>query len=225
MKENMDKFLDQPLQHQLKKIFTELMHPVKVVFFSTNKNCAYCEQIEGLLSEVAELSDKLTFVSKDIAEDEELARLYGVNEAPVFVLLGDDNGKELDYQIRFYGMPGGHEFTSLINDLMLVSRRDSGLQPETRKFLKGLTSPVHLQVFVTPTCPYCPQAVVLAHQMAIESDKITADMVEALEFPEWANEFNVSGVPQTTINMGAGTVIGGVPEDSLVEQIKEALAV
>jgi hypothetical protein len=50
-------------------------------------------------------------------------------------------------------------------------------------------------------------------------------MVEAMEFPEWANQFNVSGVPQTTINMGAGTVIGGAPEDALVAQIKEALAV
>jgi len=221
----MDKFLDQPMQEQLKKIFGELVHPVKIVLFTTKQNCVYCEQIESLLREVTELSEKLSFASHDIAENEELAHKYGVNEAPVFVLLGENKGKELDYQIRFYGMPGGHEFTSLINDLMLVSSRDSGLQPETRKFLKGLTQPVHLQVFVTPTCPYCPQAVVLAHQMAIESDKVTSDMVEALEFPEWANKFNVSGVPQTTINLGAATVIGGVPEESLVEQIKEALAV
>ncbi len=221
----MEKFLDQSLQDQLTKIFAELVHPVKVVYFSTSEKCDYCEQIEGLLSEVVSLSDKLTLLTLDINENQDLATQYELSEAPVFILTGEDQGKELDYHIRFYGMPGGHEFTSLINDLILVSRRDSGLAPETRSFLKTLQEPVHLQVFVTPTCPYCPQAVVLAHQMALESDKISADMVEAMEFPEWANQFNVSGVPQTTINMGAGTVIGGVPEDALVAQIKEALAV
>jgi len=221
----MEKLLDQSLQDELKKIFNELQHPVKVVFFSNKENCQYCDQIEGLLTEVSELSDKLSLKTYDIDENVKLASQYNVTEAPVFILLGEDQGKEMDYHIRFYGMPGGHEFTSLINDLMLVSQRDSQLEPETRDFLKTLKSPVHLQVFVTPTCPYCPQAVVLAHRMALESDKITADMVEAMEFPEWANRFNVSGVPQTTINMGAGTVIGGVPEDALVQQIKEALAV
>jgi glutaredoxin len=82
---------------------------------------------------------------------------------------------------------------------------------------------VLLQVFVTPTCPYCPQAVVLAHQMALESPMVEAEMVEAMEFPELSNQFGVSGVPQTTINSGAGTVIGAVPEDSLLVEIQEAL--
>ncbi len=221
----MEKFLDQSLQDQLVKIFGDLNHTVKLIFFSTKDDCEYCDQIEGLLSEVTALSDKLSFVTYDIDENTELTQKYGVDQAPVFIIAGNDQNKEVDYGIRFYGMPGGHEFTSLVHDLMLVSGQDSGLAPETRTFLKNLKEPVHLQVFVTPTCPYCPSAVVLAHQMAIESDKITADMVEAMEFPELASRFNVSGVPQTTINMGAGTVIGGVPESTLVEQIKEALAI
>jgi glutaredoxin len=96
--------------------------------------------------------------------------------------------------------------------------------PETRSFLADLKKPIHLQVFVTPTCPYCPQAVILAHRMALESENVYADMVEATEFPELAERFQVSGVPQTTINMGAGSVVGAYPEPQLVDEIRAALA-
>ena len=64
---------------------------------------------------------------------------------------------------------------------------------------------------------------VLAHQMAMESPYVQAEMVEAMEFPDLANQFDVSGVPQTTINMGAGTAIGAVPEEDLLEEIQRAL--
>ncbi len=65
---------------------------------------------------------------------------------------------------------------------------------------------------------------VLAHQMAMENPLITAEMVEAYEFPELSNQFGVSGVPQTTINAGVGTVVGAVPEAYLIEEIKRVLA-
>ena len=63
----------------------------------------------------------------------------------------------------------------------------------------------------------------LAHQMALESSLVEAEMVEAMEFPELSDQFNVSGVPQTTINAGAGTVVGAVPESYLVAEIQNAL--
>lgn len=65
---------------------------------------------------------------------------------------------------------------------------------------------------------------VTAYQFALESPLVEAEMVEAMEFPELANQFQVSGVPQTTINMGAGTVVGAAPEQSLMEEIRSALA-
>lgn len=63
----------------------------------------------------------------------------------------------------------------------------------------------------------------LAHQMALESPMIEAEMVEAMEFPGLADRFGVSGVPQTTINTGAGTVVGAVPEDNLLAEILSAI--
>ncbi len=59
--------------------------------------------------------------------------------------------------------------------------------------------------------------------MAIESSLVQAEGVEAMEFPDLSDRYNVSGVPQTTINEGAGTVVGAAPEDYLIEEIKRAL--
>lgn len=220
----MEKLLTVDIQNQVKEMFAEMKEPVEILFFESKKDCAYCDEIKQLLSEVAGLSAKLELRTFDFDENVAEREQYKVEQAPVFILAGKEDGKTKDFGIRFYGIPSGHEFASLINDLVLVSSRDSGLQPDTRQFLADLKKPIHLQVFVTPTCPYCTQAVILAHQMALESEKVTADMVEATEFPELAERFNVSGVPQTTINRGAGTVVGAYPESQLVAEIKAALA-
>lgn len=60
--------------------------------------------------------------------------------------------------------------------------------------------------------------------MALESQWVQAEMVEAIEFPELSTRFGVSGVPQTTINHGAGTVVGAVPEEYLVDEIRHTLS-
>jgi len=134
-----------------------------------------------------------------------------------------DGEQILDYGIRYAGIPSGHEFSSLINEIILVSGRDSNLNKETREYLSTINQPVLMQVFVTPTCPYCPRSVILAHQMALESPWIEAEMIEAMEFPELSNRHNVSGVPQTTINDGAANVVGAVPEQNLIAELKGIL--
>ncbi|MCB0155607.1 MAG: thioredoxin family protein, partial [Anaerolineae bacterium] len=115
-------------------------------------------------------------------------------------------------------------FTSVIEDILMISKGDSGLTDTTKKLLKELTQPLHLQVFVTPTCPYCPPAVRLAHQMAMESDLVQADMVEAIEFPHLSNKYQVQGVPRTVINEVAH-LEGAAPEQMLMAKIREAVGV
>jgi glutaredoxin-like protein len=176
-----------------------------------------------LVQQVTAISDKLTLSVYDLEDDVEIARQYNITMAPGLVIAAQDGDQIKDFGVRLAGIPSGYEFSSLIQDLILVSSRDSGLSATTRQALKELNKPVLLQVFVTPTCPYCPQAVVLAHQMAIESPLVQAEMVEAIEFPDLANRHNVSGVPQTTINDGAGTLIGAAPEDDLMTEILNAL--
>jgi glutaredoxin-like protein len=221
----MPAMLDENVKKQISEMFATLQHPVEVLLFGSEdkERCQYCAETAQLLQEVTELSDLVSLKVYDLENDAQLATQYKVDGTPEFVLIGRDGEQLLDYGIRYKGIPAGHEFTSLVNDLILVSRRDSNLSEETRQFLRDLKEPVHLQVFVTPTCPYCPRAVVMAHQMALESPMVEAVMVEAMEFPDLAARFNVSGVPQTTINMGAGTVVGAVPENHLINEIRAAL--
>jgi glutaredoxin-like protein len=217
--------LDENVKKQVREVFAGLKsHLAVLLFVSEEKSrCQYCSETRQMLSEITGLSDLIDLQVYDLEKDHELASQYKIDGVPEFVLVGREGDQIVDYGIRFKGIPAGHEFTSLVNDLLIVSQRDSNLNAETRKFLQELQEPVHLQVFVTPTCPYCPRAVVLAHQMALESPMVEAEMVEAMEFPELADRFDVSGVPQTTINWGAGTVVGAVPEKHLIDEIRAAL--
>jgi glutaredoxin-like protein len=214
--------LDEEIRGQVREVFEQLHHDVAVLYFGKQNDCETCDDTLQLLQEVTGLSDKLSLAVYDVDTDAEVARQYHVDKTPGIVLAAKDGDTITDYGVRYAGIPAGHEFSSLIHDLVLVSGRDSGLSQESRDLLKGIEQPVHMQVFVTPTCPYCPRAVVLAHQMAMESPYIQAEMVEAIEFPELSERFGVSGVPQTTINEGAGTVIGAVPESHLLAEILRA---
>lgn len=215
--------LDDTIRKQVNDVFAGLKEPVDIIFFSKKENCQYCSEIDQLLTEVSALSEKISLQKYDIDEAAPLAEQLHVEEAPTFVLAGKNEHSSEDFGIRFVGAPFGHEFTSLINDILLVSGRESGLNEKTKHALKELTQPVKLQVFITPTCPYCPRAVVLAHQMAMESPYVQAEMVEAMEFPELADRYGVSGVPHTTINDGAGTLVGAAPEETLLAEIQKAL--
>ncbi len=220
----MDKILDKAVVKQIEEAFRELKEPVQILFFGSQESCEYCQEVQQLLEEVAATHELISLSSYDLHEDQAVAEQFNVDKAPGVVVAAKDGAEIADLGIQFSGIPSGHEFGTLINDILLVSKRDSGLSPKTREFLKGLEQPLLLQVFVTPTCPYCPRAVLLAHQMAMENPRlIRAEGVEATEFRELAQQFYVSGVPQTVINSGAKMVVGAVPEQNLLGQIKLAI--
>jgi len=220
----MEKVLNDQITKQIEEAFAEVQEPVQILFFGSKDNCDYCNETQQLLEEVTTLNDKLELSVYDVQENADVASQFNVTNTPGIVIAAKDNAEVTNLGIQFSGIPSGHEFSTLINDIIIVSKRESGLDEKTREFLKNLTEPLHLQVFVTPTCPYCPRAVILAHQMAMENPQmITAEGVEATEFPELASRFNVSGVPQTVINAGKGTVVGAVPEQNLLAEIMRAL--
>jgi glutaredoxin-like protein len=207
----------------LKGEFTKtLTRPVKLVVFTQTFECDYCRETRQIAEEIAELSPKISIEVHDFVAQKELAAQYGVEQIPATViLLGGDKPK--DYGIHYYGIPAGYEFTSLIQDILMVGSGETGLSDTTKQWAARLTKPVHLQVFVTPTCPYCPPAVLLAHKLAMESDLIRADMVEATEFPHLAMKYSVMGVPRTVINEDFH-IEGAVPEAMLLEKMREAVA-
>jgi len=197
----------------------KLAGPVKLVMFTQEMECAFCKETRGLVEEIGGLSDKVTVEVKDFLKDEQAARKLGIDKIPAIAVLGSG---DKDYGIRFYGIPAGYEFVSLLESLEMVAKGQSGVSAAGREKLKALTKPVDLQVFVTPTCPYCPRAVVQAFRLAMESPLVTASMVEATEFPHLANKYQVSGVPHTVIGDSGQPMIGAYPEAAALELILAA---
>ena len=220
----MEKLLNEQVVSQIRQTFEQMKEPVQILFFGSQDNCEYCTDTRQLLEEVAGIDEKVSLDFYDIKENADMAAKFNVERVPAIVIAAKNGDQVTDFGIQYSGIPAGHEFGTLINDIVLVSGRDSGLSAEAREYLKNLDKPLHLQVFVTPTCPHCPRAVLLAHQMAMENPAmIRAEGVEATEFPELANQFNVRGVPQTVINAGMGTVVGAMPEKNLLAEIMRAV--
>ncbi len=205
-------------KREVRERLAALREPVTLVYFTQllAGACRFCVDTERLLKDVTSLSDKITLETRNFVSDAEEAGRYGVDKIPATALIG-----EKDQGLRFYGMPSGYEFMTFLETLLRLSGRDSGLSEESRKALKGLDRPVHLQVFVTPTCPYCPQSAILGYSLAMESEFITCDVVEISEFPHLAQKYEVMGVPKTVINDSDG-VEGAVPEAMLVSRIMKS---
>ena len=146
-----EKILNENIVQQVREVFQKLRRPVRVLFFGSENDCEYCADTRQLMEEVVALSDQLSLSIYDLERDAETARKYRVDKAPAIVLTGMEDGQVLDYGIRFYGIPAGHEFSALIQGLVMVSDGDSGLEEGTRQYLRELTQPVNLQVFSTPT--------------------------------------------------------------------------
>lgn len=210
-------FLSDRDKNRLKEIFEEnLEDTVTLIMFTQDFECLYCRETRILLEEVSRLHPLLNLEVYDFQRDEKVAEKYGVDKIPATILIGDR-----DYGIRFYGIPAGFEFTTLIESILDVSRRKSRLKPETTAKLSSLENDVHIQVFVTPTCPYCPGMARLAYQTALESDKVKADVVEITEFPHLAYRYSVMSVPKTVLNDSI-EFVGATSEDSFIEKVVKA---
>ena len=194
-----------------------LVDPVVIKYFTQTISCQFCTETGQLLEEVADLSDLIELQVHNFVTDKEIAEEYGIQRIPATVIMGKQ-----DYGIRFYGIPSGYEFNTLIEDIVAVSQQEPGLLEETLEQLARIQEPVHMQVFVTPTCPYCPAAVRTAHAFAMASEQITADMVEAVEFPQLGNKYGVFGVPKTVINE-KWDLEGAAPESLLLAKVYEAV--
>ncbi len=194
---------------------TVQLYTQPIIVTAEERDCEACEPTRDLLAEVVALSDKLTLDVRTVSPQQRASEI-GLREIPAILLKGSNRG-----ELRFIGIPSGYEFGTLIEDLVEVSTGHHHLNPQTLKVLDSLTDPVHIQVFVTPSCPYCPQAAHLAHVMAAYSSLVTADVVEANDFPEMADRYRVYGVPKTVVNE-TQEFEGAQPEEALVALIEAA---
>src|SRR6266704_2992883 len=131
---------------EIRERLKEMVNPVKLVHFTQELNLEYGREAKELLEELAALSDKLSVEVYNFLLDKEKVAEYAVDKVPATAVR---DGK--DYGIRFYGLPAGYEFSTLLDAIVEVSKGDSGLRPESREKLAKIAQPVHLEVFVTPT--------------------------------------------------------------------------
>ncbi len=198
----------------LRKDFEEkLVDPIKIVMFTQEFECRYCSDTRKLAQELASLNSKITAEVYDFIANAEKAKEYGIDKIPALAIVG-----KKDYGVRIYGIPYGYELQTLIEAIINVSRGITDLSDKTKQILKDVTSPVHIQVFVTLTCPHCPAAAAVAHKLAIESDMVKADVIESGEFPDLAMKYNVIGVPKIIINETV-EFTGAFNEDLFAEHV------
>lgn len=133
-------------KEKVANIFKGIEKDVTIVMFTQEMECQHCEMTRMMLEEVSSLSDKVIFEVHDFVAEADLAKKYRVDKIPATVLLGDKN-----YGIHFYGVPAGYEFNVLIEDIMDVGKRDTGLSKEVMAELDKIDRTVHMQVLISPT--------------------------------------------------------------------------
>jgi len=130
----------------LRKRFEKLDKPVKIVNFTQELECQFCRETRGLVEEVADLSEKIKVEVYNFQIDKEKAAEFKIDKIPATVVMADK-----DAGVRFFGIPSGYEFASLLESIEMVSTGKSHLSAESLAKIAAIDKDVHIQVFVTPT--------------------------------------------------------------------------
>ncbi|HTY75299.1 MAG TPA: thioredoxin family protein [Candidatus Nanoarchaeia archaeon] len=206
--------LPEDKKEQLRNDFKEkLVDPVKIIMFTQEMECRFCSETRQLTQDMATVSEKISVDIYDFVKDAEKAKQYGIDKIPAIAIIG-----KVDHGVRIYGVPYGYELQTLVEGIINVSRGSTDLSDKTKEIIRDIKMPVHIQVFVTLTCPHCPSAAAIAHKLAVESDMIRADVIDAQEFPDLAQKYSVIGVPKIIINEKT-EFVGAFNEDLFAEQV------
>ncbi|MCH7809032.1 MAG: thioredoxin family protein [Chloroflexi bacterium] len=207
------------------KFAAEMAAPVKIDYFTQRETkleapgvvpCAFCKQTQDMLKELSALSDLISLRVHQFEDNPEEKATFGVERVPGMVLRGPGPGF-----FKYYGIPGGTEFPAFVESLVDLSRWETLLMADSVKALSELKTDVSVRVFVTPTCPYCPQMARAAFMMGIVTEHVKAEVIEVNEFPDLAQRYKVEAVPLTVINDRI-SIPGALPEPALIEQVVKA---
>ncbi len=223
--------IDEHTLKELQEMFKELQDPVEIILITDKeRNQEPSEIAIELAKDLMSITDKIKFEIYDANEEKgkELIEKYKLNldkwgnkKGPIFFFKEKPN-------IIFFGLPSEQEFPVFLEDLFLLSTKKLDILMSTALKIKKVTRPLDLYIFVTPQCPYCPYMTLASHRFAYLNDKIRGIMIEALEFPEFANAYQVMAVPKNVIrdrekNKDLMIWEGMVPENVFADYIQQAL--
>ncbi len=201
----------------LKKQFEKLTADVELIVFTQENECQFCKDARDIVLELGAISPKIKPKVYDFVKNGDEDIKYNIKKIPAIAIVG-----KTDYGIRYYGVPAGYEFSAFVDDIIDVSQGTTALPDNIKKKLAEIKKPVHIQVFVSPTCPYCPKAARIAHQFAIESEFIRSDVIEMTEFPYLVQRYGIMSTPHVVINEDT-SFAGAQPPEVFIEQIAMAL--
>ncbi|MGD8263884.1 MAG: FAD-dependent oxidoreductase [Desulfobacterales bacterium] len=179
---------------QLKATFEQLPNDIPLYLFTAKGHeDVFTQANRQVIRAFRELSDKVTLREYDL--DHELAEKWNVVSSPTLLIAPEQ------YSIRWLGAPMGEEARTLLETLILVGLGESHLSDQSLNVIKKIDSPRNIKVFVSPTCPYCPQQAVNAVKAAIESPQyVSLEIIDIQCEPELANQYSAQSVPQAFAN-------------------------
>jgi len=180
--------------NQLKQTFEQLPNDIPLLLFTARgQEDAFTQANRQVIRAFRELSDKITIREHHL--DHELAQKYNITSSPTLVIAPER------YSIRWLGAPMGEEARTLLETLILVGIGQSHLSDQSLNVVKKIDSPRNIKVFVSPTCPYCPQEAVNAVKAAIEMPELVSlEIIDIQCEPELANQYAAQSVPQAFAN-------------------------
>lgn len=189
-----DSFLNGEIGNQLRAAFKSLPHNISLYLFTRRgDNDVLNDAARDLIRAFQGITDKIKVNEFDLGH--ELATKWKVTTSPT-ILFDPDS-----YSIRYLGTPYGEEGRTFLGILILLGVRTSNLNEQSVKLAQKLSGARAVKVFVSPTCPYCPEQALNAVRAAIERpDLISLEIVDIQANPEIANRYSAFSVPQTYAN-------------------------
>lgn len=204
--------ITEEIKEVLRETFKDLKEDVYIeVFTKKGVNDQFNDATTKLIRAISSTTPKVKASFHKIGDEVSIKR--GVERSPTILIAPDK------FSIRFTGAPLGEEGRSLIISILMASTGKVLLSEASLKSLRRLDSERKIQVFVSPTCPYCPQQVAYAISTAIaKRDLISVEIIEIYENRDISEKLGIISVPQTFIN-GVLTAPGVVPEEFFVESL------
>ena len=179
------------IERELRKTFDGMKNRIPLLLFtSPGKNEPFNEATRQTIRGIRQLTDKVDLLEFDLSH--KMARKWNADRSPTLLFNPER------YHIRWLGAPAGEEVRTFVQALIMMGQGTTSLQPQARKTLDKIEGPRNIKIFVSPTCPYCPQQAVNALMAAIEKpETVSLEIIDILANPDLADEYSAQSVPQT----------------------------
>ncbi len=206
--------LDDETKREITKKLSGMGKEVEILYFpGPDENSS---QISQLLTDMQGLAPKLKITLYQETAPE--AAQFSIENVPVMIF----RGPGIKGDARFFGFPSGPEFPVFIEVIALAGGNERG--GALAGVASSLKSPLLVESFITPTCPYCPTATFITIKFAMMSEHIRGYVYDLPEFPQLSQKYRVQAVPKTVVNEGKLEINGAQPEDIFALELKKMLS-